>query len=307
MATPQDRITELLRVRADPPAFKLRYVLLNPVDVVGRVKLKSFIKAQAGPAPGVSLFSAEAGHYHRLYMGLAYRYAGQRADNIGHTYGQRGIIFGNLKRHGHSIAAVLANSHGQVLAIALNTKAANATFHAEVNLVQAYMDQNLAFRKREEQFVIYTTLKPCKMCAGMIASAFPKAMVIYSQEDTGSHAKDISEPLGRVRQISDVVWNETGEHAKGLFTYDSADLNAEKGPDVSNFLAGMRKEINGRFGKDYSLTVVLDTAEAARRMMEASLTIERKVKVYGAKNIKSPRQIGVDKVLGHIAPLLAGV
>lgn len=76
---------------------------------------------------------------------------------------QRGKI---LHDHDRAIAAILVNSEGEILSYGLNSNSKNKTLHAEVNLLQRY------YREEKKQIptgaALYSTHKPCKMCAGMI-------------------------------------------------------------------------------------------------------------------------------------------
>ncbi len=93
-------------------------------------------------------------------------------------------------RSARSIAAILVSHQGELLAEAVNTSGLNRTLHAEVNLVQGYCaitQQRLPRGAR-----IYTTLKSCKMCAGMIWTAAEDPMdlsVYFHQDDPGPHAQ----------------------------------------------------------------------------------------------------------------------
>jgi tRNA(Arg) A34 adenosine deaminase TadA len=93
---------------------------------------------------------------------------------------------------GQRIGAVLVSKHGELLAWGVNTHntEGNLTYHAEVNMLQSY--QELCgdnFNGLPEDCRIYTTLKPCKMCAGMIVKcAAGKFKVFYDQHDPGGLA-----------------------------------------------------------------------------------------------------------------------
>ena len=89
-----------------------------------------------------------------------------------------------------AVAAVLLSEKGELLAEARNTNALNKTLHAEVNLLQGYF--KLSGNKFPKNAKIYTTLKPCKMCAGMIsvyAFGQENLRVIYEIYDSGPNAR----------------------------------------------------------------------------------------------------------------------
>lgn len=93
------------------------------------------------------------------------------------------------------VAAVLVSKTGELLEWALNTNAVNKTLHAELNLVQSF------YRKFKTKLPagskLFTTLKPCKMCAAMLFDAaedmrnFKVALeVIYGEDDPGPNARN---------------------------------------------------------------------------------------------------------------------
>lgn len=91
-----------------------------------------------------------------------------------------------LHDYDRDIAAVLLDSHGEVLSYGLNSNSKNKTLHAEVNLLQRL------YRESGNQIplgaVLYSTHKPCKMCAGMIYhwSQSPQSIrVLYAVEEKG--------------------------------------------------------------------------------------------------------------------------
>jgi tRNA(Arg) A34 adenosine deaminase TadA len=88
-----------------------------------------------------------------------------------------------------NIGAILVSPTGTITAWALNTKEFNSTFHAEVNLMQSVFFNNSSVLSKLDGFRIYTTLKPCRMCAAMIHHVGDGAIsVIYGQEDNSEDA-----------------------------------------------------------------------------------------------------------------------
>lgn len=92
-----------------------------------------------------------------------------------------------LHDYNREIAAVAVGPEGEILSWGLNSNSINKTLHAEINLVQQYFlerGKKLPFSTR-----IYSTHKPCKMCAGLIYDSCedPKSMqVFYQHEEKGS-------------------------------------------------------------------------------------------------------------------------
>ncbi len=87
-----------------------------------------------------------------------------------------------LHDHHRGIAAILMSASGECLSYGVNSNAFNKTLHAEVNLVQRL------FREKKMKIpagaILYSTHKPCKMCAGMIHdwSEDPKRIQVFYQE-----------------------------------------------------------------------------------------------------------------------------
>jgi tRNA(Arg) A34 adenosine deaminase TadA len=109
---------------------------------------------------------------HRLYMMMAMALVGKNFNT----------------NKGHNIAAMLVDNEGVILEVTLNSVNLNHTFHAEVNLLQKYFKTAQVLPPGA---TIYTTLKPCRMCAGMFAELManrPDVAIIYGQNDPGAHA-----------------------------------------------------------------------------------------------------------------------
>jgi tRNA(Arg) A34 adenosine deaminase TadA len=89
------------------------------------------------------------------------------------------------------VACILVSENKQILSIGLNENSKNKTKHAEINLVQNYYKKyNQPIPKNS---IIYTTLKPCKMCAGMIWSCAQDVSLIkvfFLHDDPGSYARN---------------------------------------------------------------------------------------------------------------------
>jgi len=103
----------------------------------------------------------------------------------------------NLYRSPRPVASLLVSSGGDILATATNTNGWNRTLHAEVNLVQGHYARSGAGLPPGAR--IYTTRKPCKMCAGLIwcgASDLRSLTVYYGEEDRGRAARQTVLTLG---------------------------------------------------------------------------------------------------------------
>jgi tRNA(Arg) A34 adenosine deaminase TadA len=95
----------------------------------------------------------------------------------------RGAVLHDFNR---DIAALLIGPDGRFLGYGLNSNSKNKTLHAEVNLIQRFFKEQQC--KIPAGSILYSTHKPCKMCAGMIFSwaEDPKAIqVFYSTKEEG--------------------------------------------------------------------------------------------------------------------------
>lgn len=97
---------------------------------------------------------------------------------------------GPLYKCDRPIAAILVSAEGSLLGAAVNSNASNKTQHAEVNLVRQFWHN---FRRKiPSNSTLYTTRKPCRMCAGMIwqcCEDVHKIKVIYREFDPGPNAR----------------------------------------------------------------------------------------------------------------------
>lgn len=90
------------------------------------------------------------------------------------------------------VAALLVSRENQLLAAAINTNSSIRTQHAEMNLLRDYHERTGGPPPLGS--TILTTLKPCKMCAGMICDFsnknYPDSIprVIFYQDDPGPNA-----------------------------------------------------------------------------------------------------------------------
>lgn len=94
---------------------------------------------------------------------------------------------GVLHDYDRDIAALLISSEGRVLSYGVNSNSKNKTLHAEVNLVQRMYRES--GHKIPHGAILYSTHKPCKMCAGMIyhwCESPSSLRVYYSIEEKGT-------------------------------------------------------------------------------------------------------------------------
>lgn len=91
-----------------------------------------------------------------------------------------------LHDYDRGIAAFMIAPNGHLLAYGVNSNSKNKTLHAEVNMVQRFFRET--GQKIPTGTQIYSTHKPCKMCAGMIydwAEEPSSLKVFYGVEETG--------------------------------------------------------------------------------------------------------------------------
>jgi tRNA(Arg) A34 adenosine deaminase TadA len=89
------------------------------------------------------------------------------------------------------IAALLVSADNRILSAAINFNGQNKTLHAEVNLIQSFY--RIHQKKLPPGSKIVTTLKPCKMCAGMIWSSaedITSMKILFGEMDNGNHARE---------------------------------------------------------------------------------------------------------------------
>lgn len=93
---------------------------------------------------------------------------------------------------GHSIGSVLRGANDQILWWGLNTNSEHGTLHGETNLIQTL--QNLPAVNGDElpgaaaagtRPLLYSTLEPCYMCAGMYQLSGQNIYCYYGQDDPG--------------------------------------------------------------------------------------------------------------------------
>lgn len=88
----------------------------------------------------------------------------------------RGEILHDFDRN---IAALLVDKDREILGYGVNSNSKNKTLHAEVNLIQRLYREKA--QGLPEGAVLYSTHKPCKMCAGMIyhSAVTPESIKVY--------------------------------------------------------------------------------------------------------------------------------
>ena len=91
------------------------------------------------------------------------------------------------------VGAVLISADGRLLASARNTNVRNCTLHAEANLIRGWKGP------LPPGSIVCTSLKPCRMCAGLIWDASTdraRVLVEYLEDDVGRSAQGTVLDLG---------------------------------------------------------------------------------------------------------------
>src|SRR5690606_25743437 len=95
--------------------------------------------------------------------------------------------------NGHKVGAILTDNSGQILAWGINTVYDGYyTHHAEVNLIRKFL-ANCREGVIGTNYYLFTTLRCCAMCAGMVRHIFgDNITVYYGQNDSGSAHMDFA-------------------------------------------------------------------------------------------------------------------
>jgi tRNA(Arg) A34 adenosine deaminase TadA len=109
-----------------------------------------------------------------------------------------------LHDYNRLIAVVITDDQGRILAASVNSNFKNKTLHAEVRAAQDYFFRE--GRPLPPRSRIYVSLKPCQMCAAMLAAMCedPKTLQVYfCQDDPGPRARNtVFDQLGCQKKIS---------------------------------------------------------------------------------------------------------
>ena len=201
-------------------------------------------------------------HRHELFMRLAFAIAGAAfvSDRFEGTTG------------GHNIASVLRGPDDSILGWGINTGGAyNSTCHGEVNLIQNYHRRN-GGAALPAGSILYTTLEPCHMCAGMIAETGPGTVVYYGQADPGIQGNALARQVNGCRQTF-------------IMTIPGANLDVEyTGGAITTFLASEAAEEAFLGARDSYMDRPGSATDANRHIWLAGTriieTIDPKVAMY---------------------------
>lgn len=161
----------------DPDVKRLRGLTLHR----GGPPSLTFSVPAEGKNLGVSTLGLSDSERHMLFLATAHQM-------VARVWGHRQNDDANRKSKayvGWNIGALLVDATGDnILAWGVNTNKANTTRHGEVNLIQ-YFESTLGQLPLPQNATFYTTLEPCQMCSGMLASVGRAngLKVIWGQSD----------------------------------------------------------------------------------------------------------------------------
>lgn len=84
---------------------------------------------------------------------------------------------------GNKVACILVDPQDRIVSWGINMREGeNVTWHGETVTLRRYLAQNRR-TAMDAGYRLYTTLKPCYMCAGMVAQVAPSLTIVYGQND----------------------------------------------------------------------------------------------------------------------------
>lgn len=135
------------------------------------------------------------------------------------TQASGGAVRGGDAPGGHNIGGILLNSSNKIIAWGINMMTLNGTFHAETGMILAYLRRHNT-NTLPENCRLFTTLQPCHMCSGFIATVAKNITVVIGQQDPkisnsalakgrGDNVSEIgfAHPLPDRRDMPKVQWN----------------------------------------------------------------------------------------------------
>lgn len=137
------------------------------------------------PCPGsLNSLTSQYKGIHRIYMMFAYLLLTLRQEKLEEP---------NKNDQNYLISAIMVDKYGKIISYGLNNIMANSSFHAEANMLVRYFKEGGGDIQSLKDCTIYTTLKPCLMCAGLIKQMSDLCggiKVIYAQNDPSPFAKN---------------------------------------------------------------------------------------------------------------------
>lgn len=155
---------------------------LSAMAFKGHLAPLTFTVPIEGKNLGVSALGMSTSDRHILFLSVVH-------DMVHRIWGQRSDDDANrpdASYAGWNIGSILVDATGDnILAWGVNTNKRNGTRHGETNLIQ-YYESHLGTLPLPIGATFYTTLEPCQMCAGMLASVGRRDQlsVVWGQDDT---------------------------------------------------------------------------------------------------------------------------
>ena len=225
--------------------------------------LATFKLAPLAPGPAVSLTD----QLQKLYMLAAFSVASEKAKDRGR------------------VTAILTGAAGEIWSYGIKSDE-NAILHAEVTTIQNLFinEPAKAQRLKTDQTYLFTTLKPCGMCAAMIAACGAgKIHVVYGQNDSGEEAAHtcLDGKAGMHHQLAQDMKLKDPDQKKLINELQVCRTNFPGGPIVH----------------------LLDNTESRNLMRLAHARTVHKVGKYASAQEDS----GKKKVMAHLASFLRSI
>lgn len=195
---------------------------MNRLFFAGDLAPLTFDVPAEGKNLGVSNLGLTDAQKHILFLSVAH-------DMVHRVWGQRENT--DTGRHdisyvGWNIGAILVDAAGDnILAWGINTNKLNTSRHGEVNLIQ-YYERRLGRLPLPAGAFFYTTLEPCQMCAGMLATIgrTNNLTVIWGQDDDNINASALqrgclgNNRAGSASKFGAYGWSDTLKFRHGQST-----------------------------------------------------------------------------------------
>lgn len=136
---------------------------------------------------------------------------------------------------GTNIGAVMVHNNS-IIGWGLNLLSRDKSFHAETIMLQSYLMKNNR-TTLPTGCKIYTSLQPCRMCAGFITRVGTNVKVYYGLRDQGLTTVLTKGATNGCTEVAASSLESFGKGPANLFAKHQSDLQAERGTRTPIFLA----------------------------------------------------------------------
>lgn len=197
---------------------------------------------------------------------------------------------------GNKVACILVDPSDRIVSWGINMAvgAGNPTWHGEIVTLRRQLT-SLGTTTLGRGYKIYTTLKPCYMCAGMIAEVAPQGMtVIFGQDDPQITNSTLDRNVGRYSQKSTHILRSERESFPQLLSRLMAAANQTS---AIPYLERMSPADRGdTFARTLPWSVRMDTA--LRNQHQTASFLDRELRTRGHRSnlaaldlaVPTPRQ-----------------